>query len=276
MCSASNNTGAGRQGDPMKLAFVIPAYNEEALIGKCLESVLAEIKRSGADANVIVVNNASTDRTGEIARSFAGVTVVDEPKKGLVNARDAGFAASEGYELVANIDSDTIVPEGWLDRVLGEFAKDEKLVCLSGPYVYYDMAWHNRLLIGLFYGLTYLIYLLNRFVLRVGSVVQGGNFVFKRAAWAAVGGYDRSIEFFGEDTDVAVRLSKVGGVKWTFALKMLTGEGGRIPHRRHIHAQLLLGHVQGQADDQGLYRHPSAIEGKHCLAVRGSVAGRMR
>ena len=34
----------------MKLAFVIPAYNEEALIGKCLESVVAEIARAGADA----------------------------------------------------------------------------------------------------------------------------------------------------------------------------------------------------------------------------------
>lgn len=206
----------------MKLAFVIPAFNEEALIGKCLESVLAEIKRSGSKADVIVVNNASTDRTGEIARSFEGVRVVDEPKKGLVNARDAGFAASEGYDLIANIDSDTIVPAGWLDLVFTEFGKDDKLVCLSGPYVYYDMAWYNRWLIGAFYGLTYLIYLLNRFVLRVGSVVQGGNFVFRRAAWESVGGYDRSIEFFGEDTDVAVRLSKVGGVKWTFSLKMLT------------------------------------------------------
>ena len=78
----------------MKLAFVIPAYNEEVLIGKCLESVVAEIKRSGADADVIVVNNASKDRTGEIARSFEGVRVVDEPNKGLVNARHAGFAAS--------------------------------------------------------------------------------------------------------------------------------------------------------------------------------------
>ena len=210
------------KGIPMKLAFVIPAYNEEALIGKCLESVLAEIKRSGADADVIVVNNASTDRTGEIARGFPGVRVVDEPKKGLVNARDAGFAASEGYELVANIDSDTIVPEGWLDVVLSEFGKDSKLVCLSGPYVYYDMAMYNRFLISMFYGLTYLIYILNRFILRVGSVVQGGNFVFKRAAWETVGGYDRSIDFFGEDTDVAVRLSKVGGVKWTYALKMKT------------------------------------------------------
>lgn len=206
----------------MKLAFVIPAYNEEALIGKCLESVVAEVARSGRPAGIIVVNNASSDRTGEIARSFPGVEVVDEPKKGLVNARDAGFAASEGYELVANIDADTLVPEGWLDTVYSEFERDSGMVCLSGPYVYYDLSGWNRFMVEAFYVLTKLIYLVNRYVLRVGSVVQGGNFVFKRQAWADVGGYDRSIEFFGEDTDVAVRLSKVGGVKWTFKLKMKT------------------------------------------------------
>ncbi|MCS6761782.1 MAG: glycosyltransferase family 2 protein [Candidatus Devosia symbiotica] len=206
----------------MKLAFVIPAYNEEALIGKCLESVVAEIARTGADAQIIVVNNASTDRTGEIARSFPTVQVIDEPKKGLVNARDAGFAATEGFDLIANIDSDTIVPIGWLDTVFEQFAHNPKLVCLSGPYVYYDISVWSRFLVNMFYGLTYLIYVLNRFILRIGSVVQGGNFVFKRAAWQQVGGYDRSIDFFGEDTDVAVRLSKVGAVEWTFALKMKT------------------------------------------------------
>jgi cellulose synthase/poly-beta-1,6-N-acetylglucosamine synthase-like glycosyltransferase len=206
----------------MKLAFVIPAYNEEALIGKCLESVVAEVARSGRPAGIIVVNNASSDRTAEIARSFPGVEVVDEPKKGLVNARDAGFAASAGYELVANIDADTMVPEGWLDTVYSEFERDSDLVCLSGPYIYYDLSGWNRFLVEAFYVLTKLIYLVNRYVLRVGSVVQGGNFVFKRQAWADVGGYDRSIEFFGEDTDVAVRLSKVGRVKWTFKLKMKT------------------------------------------------------
>src|SRR5690606_17039787 len=146
--------GAGHEAS-MKLAFVIPAYNEEALIGKCLESVVAEIARSGADAAIFVVNNASTDRTGEIARSFASVTVVDEPKKGLVNARDAGFAATEGFDLVANIDSDTIVPAGWLDTVQREFARDPKLVCLSGPYVYYDMSLWSRVLVNMFYGLTW-------------------------------------------------------------------------------------------------------------------------
>lgn len=203
------------------LAFVIPAANEEALIGKCLESVLAEIKRSGRDIDVVVVNNASTDRTREIAQSYPGVRVVDEMEKGLVAARDAGFRATTA-ELVANIDADTVVPAGWIDTVLDEFARHPKLVCVSGPYFYYDLSAWNRFLVTAFYGLTYVIYGLNRFVLRVGSVVQGGNFVFKRSAWLKAGGFNRAIKFFGEDTDVAVRLSKIGGVKWTFRLKMWT------------------------------------------------------
>jgi cellulose synthase/poly-beta-1,6-N-acetylglucosamine synthase-like glycosyltransferase len=206
----------------MQLAFVIPAYNEQALIGKCVESVLAEIKRSGRTGiDVVVVNNNSTDRTAEVAGAYEGVRVVDEKQKGLVSARDGGFKATTA-ELVANIDADTMVPPGWLDVVFAEFEKDDKLVCLSGPYVYYDLSAWNRFLISTFYGLTKLIYWLNRYVLRVGSVVQGGNFVFRRDAWIKAGGYNREIKFYGEDTDVAVRLSKVGKVKFIFKLKMLT------------------------------------------------------
>ena len=148
----------------MKLAFVIPAYNEEALIGKCVESVLAEVKRSGRDCDVVVVNNNSTDRTREIAASFAGARVVDEMQKGLVSARDGGFRATTA-ELVANIDGDTMVTPGWLDVVFDEFEKDPKLVCLSGPYVYYDLNPWQRFLVGGFYGLTTLIYWINRYVL---------------------------------------------------------------------------------------------------------------
>ena len=105
----------------MHLAFVIPAYNEEALIGKCVESVLAEVKRTGRTGiDVVVVNNNSTDRTAEVAASYTGVRVVDEKQKGLVSARDGGFRATTA-ELVANIDADTIVPPGWLDGVFGDF-----------------------------------------------------------------------------------------------------------------------------------------------------------
>jgi glycosyltransferase involved in cell wall biosynthesis len=205
----------------MELAFVIPAYNEEALIGKCLDSVVAEVKRSGRPADIVVVNNASTDRTSEIARSYPGVRVVDELEKGLVAARDAGLRATTA-ELVANIDADTVVPAGWLDTVYAEFERNPRLVALSGPYFYYDLSAWNRLIVTTFYGVTFLIYLLSRFVFRHGSVVQGGNFIFKRGAWLEAGGYDRSIKFYGEDTDVAVRLARVGPVKWTYKLKMWT------------------------------------------------------
>lgn len=203
-----------------QLSFVIPAYNEEALIGKCLESVLREVKRSGVDTEIVVVNNASRDRTGEIARSFAGVKVVDEPKKGLVNARHCGFENSTA-EIVANIDSDTMLPEGWITTVIESFARDPKLVALSGPFIYYDLSLWNRFLVRLFYYVTWLMHVVNQHVFHVGAVVQGGNFVFTRSAWLRAGGYDRSIAFYGEDTDVAVRLSKVGHVRWTFDLPIL-------------------------------------------------------
>src|SRR6185437_5149444 len=98
----------------MKLSFVIPAYNEEFALPKCLESVQKEIDRAAAagelkrdEVEVVVVNNASTDKTKEIAQQFAqthpGFRVVDESRKGLVRARKAGFEATTG-ELVANID----------------------------------------------------------------------------------------------------------------------------------------------------------------------------
>lgn len=205
----------------MQLAFVIPAFNEEGLIGRCLESVTKRVKQSGVECEIIVVNNASTDRTKEIAESFDGVTVVDEFEKGLVYARRAGFNASTA-ELVANLDADTELPDGWIETVMSSFEKQPELVGLSGPYIYYDLSLWNRFLVRMFYYLSYMVYLLNRFVLKVGSMIQGGNFVIRRSAWLKAGGYDTTISFYGEDTDIAVRLSKVGPVKWTFKLPMRT------------------------------------------------------
>lgn len=207
----------------MNVAFVIPAYNEEVLLGQCLQSVIDEIARSTlcTGAEIIVVDNASTDSTGAVAGSYPGVLVVHESQKGLGHARAAGFSASSA-PLVANIDADTIVPEGWLDTAISEFSKDDALVCLSGPYVYYDLPWYSRAVTEAFYWLTKAIYLVNRYVLKVGSVVQGGNFIFRRDAWEKAGGYNRSFTFYGEDTDIAVRLSRIGKVRWTFKFRMKT------------------------------------------------------
>jgi glycosyltransferase involved in cell wall biosynthesis len=210
----------------LRISFVIPAYNEAARIEGCLQAIQEELARTPCEAEIVVVNNASSDNTRELALAFSGVKVVDEPRKGLVQARQSGFEASAG-DLVANIDADVLLPQGWLKRVLYEFDRAPGLVCLSGPFIYYDLSSYERALVKIFYFFAFLLYAVNRFVLGIGSMVQGGNFVLSRKALVAAGGYDTSISFYGEDTDVARRLNKVGAVKWTFTLPVYTS-GRRI------------------------------------------------
>ena len=68
----------------------------------------------------------------------------------------------------------------------------------------------------------YGFYVLNRFVLRAGSMLQGGNFVVRRAALEQIGGYSSTFSFYGEDTDLACRLNAIGAVKFTFRLPALS------------------------------------------------------
>ena len=205
----------------MKISFVIPAFNEEDRVAACLESVTRALASGAYDAEVILVNNASTDRTRERASQIAGVRIVDEPVKGLVRARSAGFLASDG-DLVANIDADSILPAGWIDTVLDEFGRDETLVALSGPLVYYDMPLPARIAVRAYYGLALAAHLIIEYVLHVGAMIQGGNFVVRRSALQAIGGYNTAIDFYGEDTDIARRLARVGRVKWTFRLPIMS------------------------------------------------------
>ncbi|MFL5286671.1 MAG: glycosyltransferase family 2 protein [Rhodopila sp.] len=203
------------------ISFVVPAYNEEKNLGQALDAIVAEIQRSDRSAEVIVVNNASTDGTAAVAVSFPDVKVVDEPIKGLVQARRAGFQQATG-KLIANVDADTIIPKGWLNRVLEEFENHPELVALSGPYIYCDVRKSTRAAVRAFYVMGYYFYVLNRLVFNVGAMLQGGNFIVRRAALEAVGGYNPLFSFYGEDTDVARRLNAVGCVKFTFGLPALS------------------------------------------------------
>ena len=216
----------------MRVSFVIPAYNEESYLPDCLASILRQTREAGFPCEIVVVNNASTDRTREIAESFAGVTVVDEPRKGITYARQAGVEASTG-DLIANVDADSRLPRGWLQQMVQQFEGHPKLLAVSGPLHYYDLTVTRRFLVAAFYRLAWMTYLLNRYVLQVGSMVQGGNFVVTRTALEAIGGFNVAISFYGEDTDLARRLSKIGDVSFLLKLKMLSSA-------RRLHKEGLL------------------------------------
>jgi glycosyltransferase involved in cell wall biosynthesis len=219
----------------MKISFVIPAYNEERIVATCIDSIKAEAARTSADVEIVVVNNASTDGTRRAAED-AGARVVDEPRKGLTRARQTGLEHTQG-DLVANVDADVIILPGWLDTVFSQFASNSELVALSGPHIYHDLSLFERLLVRLFYAAGLAITLLQRIILGRGAMLQGGNFVVRRSALEKIGGFDTTIEFYGEDTNIAIRLSRVGRVKWTFRLPVYAS-GRRLKHEGVLHTGL--------------------------------------
>lgn len=194
----------------LSFSLIIPAYNEEKYIGACLEAGLANAK--GTFKEIIVVNNASTDRTAEIAGSYPGVRVVDEPRKGLTRARQRGFLESTGDVLVY-VDADTRPPAGWIQQVKAAF-KDLSIIGVSGPYVYYDLPPYAGILVSTWNAATKILsYFTN-------SMLIGGNFAMRRDVIERIGGFDETIEFYGEDIDLAKRAHVHGKIQYSLGLTM--------------------------------------------------------
>lgn len=183
------------------ISLIIPAHNEEKFIGKCLESVARNA--NGKFLETIVVINGCTDATADIARSHGACVV--ESEKGLRRAREKGLAEAKG-ELVAYIDADTRMPQGWIDTALHIFSTRPDVVSLSGPARYYDGSWSTRVVMRVIWALTAPVtYLL------VGYMILGTGFVVRREVLLKAG-FSPEVEFYGEDTDIARRMSAFGKV----------------------------------------------------------------
>ena len=199
----------------LKISLIIPAYNEEKYIGECL---LSARKHAADFCEIIVINNASTDKTADIAKSFPGVRVVDEPQKGLTRARQRGLLEASG-DIIAFIDADCRLPSHWFETVLKEFSGNPNLVALSGPYCYYDLPRFQKFLAELGWLAAPPVYR------AVGYMILGGNFAAKKNALHQMGGFDTTIDFYGEDTDIARRLSPFG--KIIFRMDFFVHSSGR-------------------------------------------------
>jgi glycosyltransferase involved in cell wall biosynthesis len=194
----------------LTITTIVCAYNESSLLPACLFSLLAQTRPPD---EILVVNNASTDGTGAVARAIAGVRVVDEPRKGLVVAREAGRQAASG-DLLAYVDADCRVPLQWLERVEARFAARDGLVGVTGPYRFYDWDWSGRVLVRAYDMLVAPpTHAFLHHALGIGAILYGGNFAVRRDALERIGGFDCRIEFHGEDTNLGRRLTPLGPVE---------------------------------------------------------------
>jgi len=192
-----------------RISVIVCAHNEERQLAACLHSLLAQTR---VPDEILVINNASTDGTADVAGLVESVRVIDEPRKGLVVARETGRREARG-NLLVYVDADCRAPLLWLERIAARFERDPDLLALSGPYRYYDWDLWGRLLVRAYdWTLAPSTVLLVKYVLGIGTIFYGGNFAVRRAALDQIGGFDTSIEFHGEDTNVGRRLLAAGKV----------------------------------------------------------------
>jgi cellulose synthase/poly-beta-1,6-N-acetylglucosamine synthase-like glycosyltransferase len=148
-----------------------------------------------------------------VAGAVPGVRVVYEPVKGLVVAREAARAAATG-DILAYLDADCRAPLQWLERVERRFRGRSAVVAMSGPYRYYDWDFTGRALIRTYdCVIAPPTHFLVHYGLGLGAVLYGGNFAVRREALDRIGGFDRSVEFHGEDTNLGRRLTPLGSVE---------------------------------------------------------------
>jgi glycosyltransferase involved in cell wall biosynthesis len=118
------------------LSVIISAFNEERYLPQSLSSLQRAVAECRCSVELIVVDNASTNKTAEIARA-SGARVVCEPVHNVARVRNTGAAAAHG-EVLVFVDADTIVPHDFLDKV-NEAITDP--LCLGGSA---DIVHHVR------------------------------------------------------------------------------------------------------------------------------------
>ena len=102
----------------MKVAVVVPVLNGRDTIGACVKQLLSQTRPPD---DVILVDNGSSDGTGDVAAS-AGASVVRLPERGVYRARNVGWRGSDA-DIVAFTDADCEPRVDWLERLLQPFAE---------------------------------------------------------------------------------------------------------------------------------------------------------
>ena len=153
----------------MHCSFIIPAFNEERYLARTINSVRSCLSIVNPhDGEIIVVDNNSTDQTGEIARKL-GCKVVFEPVNQIARARNAGAREARGKTLLF-LDADTLLPVETFRNAIDSVAEGN--IGAGGALLKFD-SHHQRLVSGIF-----LPYLWNTFSKLTGFFA--GCFVFCR------------------------------------------------------------------------------------------------
>lgn len=181
----------------LSASVIMPVYNGERMIGDALNSLIPQVRRLAA-AELLVVDNGSSDRTAAVARS-AGATVIEETKRGPAAARNAGLRRAAG-EIIVYLDADTLPTRGWLRGMLAPFADPRVVIAAGRTLCYVAQTGAER------YVAASGLYDTERAISReVFPFAPSLNMAVRREAAIAVGCWNEEM-LTGEDVDFSHRL----------------------------------------------------------------------
>ncbi len=187
---------------------MVPTYNEERNIERCLESLHGQtIPRERIE--IIVVDGDSLDRTREIAERLAD-KVITQTSMGVGGARNDGFNIAEA-PIVATTDADCQLYPGWLEAALKGFEEDE-VVAVTGfldPGDWGDMTWAERLTYQAFFKLSNAILVALSLIGRYH--LCGANSAFRKTAFHMTGGYLPLA--YADDVEIYKRIKHLGRIR---------------------------------------------------------------
>ncbi len=199
------------------ISIVIPAYNEEKLISKCLDTLVNQ--KTDKKFEVILADNNSTDKTVEIAEKFSSklnLKIVHEKKQGRGAARYAGFKKASG-DIILSADADAFFPPTWVEDLSNALIQSNA-VAVTGSLKINDCGWFkNNLFNNLIVPLSVVGY---RLVIR-HYWLNGFNFGVYKDAYEKSGGFNPQLNS-EEDVDLGFKVSKVGKIKYVPSISIIS------------------------------------------------------
>jgi len=187
----------------MKCSVIIPAHNEEKSISKCLDSLF---QQDLIPDEIIVVDNASTDKTAAIVSRYKEIKMIREKRLGIIKARNSGFD-SACNEIIIRTDADTILPSNFVSGIVSDFKKHKNIAGVSVPIVFYDMPF-VRSLRFLFY-----FYMLVPRILLGHYPMTGPGMAIKKSVWKKIRKeLCTDPKAVHEDIDVSIHAEKHGAI----------------------------------------------------------------
>lgn len=184
------------------VSVIIPMYNEEKMIGRCLESFA--VQTIPAD-EILVVDNNSTDECKKIAEVFKNVTVINEKEQGMIPARNKGFNNAKST-ILARCDADTIVPKNWIEQIKKTFA-EETIDGLTGPAELHDFPLRKG-----FKYIQKITYFDTWKLIKKYHVLYGSNMAITKSVWNKIKSeVEMDEKKVHEDQDLTKKIIKVGG-----------------------------------------------------------------